>query len=178
LLKSQKNLIRWLIGAVLVVDVALIAINWQMITSPRAPKDTLMLLRREDGLYRADLARAVQIRQQLPDVEHQDDEFFSGRLHPEGTGYSALVDDLGTLAQNSGLQAENWSFRQHDADKRGVVQIDIGTVINGDYSSVVRFIDSLQRSDSFYILDGMSLAQGSTGQLRLNLQLRTYFRTA
>ena len=177
MLRSRKNLIRWLIGAVLVVDVALAALNWQMAISPRTPREGLILERREDGLFRADLTRAVQIRKQLPEVEREDDDFFNGKLHPTGTGYSALISDLGTLAQNAGLQAENYSFRQHDADKHGVVQIDIGTEISGDYPSVVRFIDGLEHSDAFYILDGMSLAAGSTGELRLNLQLRTFFRT-
>jgi hypothetical protein len=41
----------------------------------------------------------------------------------------------------------------------------------------VRFINGLERSKNFYVLDGLSLAAGSGGNLRLNLRLRTYFRT-
>jgi hypothetical protein len=51
-------------------------------------------------------------------------------------------------------------------------------VVSGDYSSVVRFVNNLEHSDTFYVLDGLALAaNGSGGQLRLNLQLRTYFRS-
>jgi hypothetical protein len=56
--------------------------------------------------------------------------------------------------------------------------VDILAVVDGDYPSVVRFINDLEHSDTFYVLDGLSLASsGSGGQLKLNLQLRTYFRT-
>ncbi len=92
-------------------------------------------------------------------------------------GYSALEDDLGALARTAGLRTEGLSFRQHPADKRGVTEIEIGATVDGDYPSVVRFIDGLERSDNFYILDSLSLAAGSAGQLKLNLQLRTFFRT-
>ena len=40
----------------------------------------------------------------------------------------------------------------------------------------MRFINALERSDSFYILDRLALAASTNGQVRLNLQLRTYFR--
>jgi len=94
-----------------------------------------------------------------------------------GSGYSSIVSDLGTMARESGLRAENVNFRQHPADKRGVIEVEISEIVNGDYPSVVRFINSLEHSDTFYVLDGLSLAAGSAGELRLNMQLRTYFRS-
>jgi Tfp pilus assembly protein PilO len=177
LFRGKKNLIRWVIGAVLVVDLILLGLIWRMGSSPQSPKNGLVFLRRQDALMAADLARAQAIRAQLPEIRRQGDTFFTQDLHPMGTGYSSLILDLGTLAKESGLTAENYSFHQHDADKRGVVQLDIGTLVTGDYPSVVRFINSLERSDNFYVLDGLSLAASNSGVLRLNLQLRTFFRT-
>lgn len=177
--KREKNLIRALIAAVLVVDLILIGLIWHMGASPAAPRNGLTLLRRQHALLVADVARAEKIRAELPEVRRQGNAFFTQDLRPLGSGYSALIADLGVLAKESGLQAENFSFHQHDADKRGVVELDISTVVNGDYSSVVRFINGLERSDNFYVLDGLSLAASSTtsSELRLNLKLRTFFRT-
>ena len=58
-----------------------------------------------------------------------------------------------------------------------MVEVDIGATVDGEYSGIVRFINGLEHSDTFYVLDGLTLAAGSTGGLRLNLRLRTYFRT-
>ena len=58
-----------------------------------------------------------------------------------------------------------------------MVEIEISTVVDGDYASLVRFINGLEHSNNFYVLDNLALAAGSAGVLKLNLQLRTYFRS-
>jgi Tfp pilus assembly protein PilO len=177
--KRTKTIIRVILGIVVAVDIGLAGINWQMADANRAPQSELSALKRQHALMAADITRAETIRSTLPEVELQRDNFFKQTFRPAASGYSSVVSDLGSLSHNAGLQTENLSFHQHEADKRGVTEVDISAVVDGDYSSVVRFINDLQHSDTFYVLDGLSLASpsGSGGQLKLNLQLRTYFRT-
>jgi hypothetical protein len=75
------------------------------------------------------------------------------------------------------LRADTISFHQHTADARGLMEIDISTAVEGDYESLVNFLDKLEHSDHFYVLDGLALASSTAGKIRLNIQLRTYFRT-
>jgi Tfp pilus assembly protein PilO len=176
--KRTKMTILVLLGVVVAVDIVLAGINWQMADANRTPQSELNSLKIEHALMAADITRAETIRTTLPTVEQQCDTFFRQNFRPLSSGYSSVIADFGKLTRDSGLQAGNLSFHQHDPDKRGVTQIDILTVVDGDYASVVRFINELEHSDTFYILDGLSLANsGSGGQLKLNLQLRTYFRT-
>jgi Tfp pilus assembly protein PilO len=174
---TKKTLIRVLIGAIVLADLVLVGINWKLTASPRSPQSELKLLAREHALLAADVARAQKIRQDLPAIQKESDGFFHDQFRPIGSGYSALEDDLGVLARNAGLRTESLSFRQKPADKGGVTEVEIGATVDGDYPSVVRFIDGLGRSPNFYILDSLSLAAGSAGELKLNLQLRTFFRT-
>jgi len=53
----------------------------------------------------------------------------------------------------------------------------VAAAVEGDYANVINFINGLERSNNFYVLDGLSLASSTAGNLRLNLQLRTYFRS-
>jgi hypothetical protein len=76
------------------------------------------------------------------------------------------------------LRSDAISFHQHTADARGLIQVDITTAVEGDYGSLVQFLDKLEHSDNFYVLDNLALASDTQGKLRLNVQLRTYFRTA
>jgi len=174
--KKTKTIIRVLLGIVVAIDIALAGISWQMADATRTPQAELNTLKRQHALVAADIARAETIRAQMPQVQQQCDSFFKQNFRPIGSGYSSVVSDLGSLSRNAGIQTENLNFHQHEADKRGVTEVEISGVIDGDYSSVVRFINDLQHSDTFYVLDGLSLASGSAGQLKLNLQLRTYFR--
>jgi hypothetical protein len=60
-----------------------------------------------------------------------------------------------------------------------LTEVDVTATVNGDYPSVVRFINGLQRSEKFYILDDLTLAsaaQNPAAPLRVNLHLKTYFR--
>lgn len=175
--RANKTLIRILLGVIILVDLALVGVNVKIASTPRTPASELKILARQHALMAADLARAQRIREDLPAIEKQSDGFFHDQFRPIGSGYSALVDDLGTLARNSGIRTEGFSFRQQQPDKRGVTEIEISTTVDGDYPSVVKFIDSLERSESFYILDSLSLASSSGGGLKLNLQLRTFFRS-
>ena len=176
--KRTKIIIRAILGVVIAVDIVLAGINWQMADANRTPQSELIALKREHALMAADITRAETIRTTLPAVEQQCDSFFHQNFRPISSGYSSVISDIGSLSRGAGLQAGNLSFHQHEPDKRGVTQVDIFAVVDGDYSSVVRFVNDLQHSDTFYVLDGLSLAGGgSGGQLKLNLQLRTYFRT-
>jgi hypothetical protein len=178
-LTRKKALIQWAIGALLVMDLVLVGLNWRLSSTPRTPRNEMVLLRRQHALLAADVARAEQIRKNMPATDHECDTFFTQNLRPAGSGYSSLVSDLGAVAREAGLSTENITFRQHTADKRGVVEVEIGEVVNGDYQSVVRFINGLEHSGNFYVLEGLALAAGSAGdmKLKLNLQLRTYFRS-
>ena len=176
--KRTKMIVRVLLGIVVAADIVLAGINWQMADANRTPQSELNSLKRQHALMAADITRAETIRATLPAVEQQCDTFFHQNFRPLASGYSSVVSDFGSLTRDSGLQAGNLSFHQHEPDKRGVTQVDILAVVDGDYASVVRFINDLEHSDTFYVLDGLSLASsGSGGQLKLNLQLRTYFRT-
>jgi Tfp pilus assembly protein PilO len=176
--KTTKTIIRVILSIVVAIDIVLAGINWQMAVANRAPQSELNALKREHALVVADITRAETIRKTLPQIEQQCDVFFKQNFRPIGSGYSSVVSDFGSLARGAGLQTENLNFHQHPADKRGVTEVDISAVVDGDYSSVVRFINDLQHIDTFYVLDGLSLGSaGSGGELKLNLQLRTYFRT-
>ena len=84
MLKTTKDLIRWMIIAVVAIDLLLAGVNWRMAASGRAPKNQLAMLRREHALMAADLARAQRIQQALPAVEQQCDTFFKQNLRPGG----------------------------------------------------------------------------------------------
>ena len=176
--KRIKTIIRVILGVIVVVDLTLAAFSWQMADANRTPQSELNAVKRQHSLMAADITRAETIRTTLPAVEQQCDSFFRQNFRPITSGYSSVISNFGSLSRGAGLQAENLNFHRHEADKRGVTEVDISAVVDGDYSSVVRFVNDLEHSDTFYVLDGLSLAaSGSGGQLKLNLQLHTYFRT-
>jgi len=124
-----------------------------------------------------DVRRGDQIRKELPADEKQRDDFFQEQFRPAGAGYSALIADLGSVASQAGLKIESTNFQQHAPDAHGVVEVDINESIDGSYPSVVAFLNGLERSHGFYILDSLSLSSSRDAMLKLSLELRTFFRS-
>jgi type IV pilus assembly protein PilO len=175
--KSRKNAIRVIIGLILLADVVLVGVNWQLSSATSAPGDEVRALRQRRDLMAADIRRVEAIRAQLPGVQTETTSFMDKDLHPAGEGYSSVDADLETLAKDSGLQITSSHFRQKSIDKRGVEEVTITITMQGAYPSLVSFINALERSKSFYLLDSLSLDSSTEGLLKLNLELRTYFRS-
>jgi Tfp pilus assembly protein PilO len=173
----RNNVIRWILAVILLADVVLIGLQWKLNSSPHVQPSELNLLGMMEKQYRADNTRLERFKAELPADEKQWDEFFTTHFHPAGAGYSAISEDLGGLSRSAGLRSDAISFHQHTADARGLMQVDITTSVEGDYDSLVQFLNKLEHSDNFYVLDNLTLASSSLGKLRLNVQLRTYFRT-
>jgi Tfp pilus assembly protein PilO len=174
---QRNTLIRWLLAAVLLADAVLIGVRWKLNSSTHVQPGDLNRLVMLEKQYRADNARLERFRTELPTDEKQWDEFFTTHFHPAGAGYSAISEDLGGLSRASGLRSDAINFHQHNPDARGLMQVDITTAVEGDYEGLIQFLNKLEHSDNFYVLDSLALANSTAGKLRLNVQLRTYFRT-
>ena len=172
---------RWVGTALLIIvllDVALLVFNWraaQML--PQAQRDEAAKLKRQMELLDKDIARAEAIRGHLPEVRQNCDRFYNEQFLPVATGYSSVVADLGALAGHAGLKTNGVSFRQKAVEKRGVVQVDISAAVEGDYASLIHFINGLERSKNFYLLENLTLGSATTTGVKLQLELRTYFRS-
>ncbi len=175
--KSRKNAIRIIIGIILLVDVVLVGVNWHLASATTAPGDEVRALRRRRDLMTADIRRAELIRSGMPGVQTEIASFMDKDLRPISAGYSSVDADLEALAKDSGLQLNTIHFREKSIDKRGVDEITITITMQGAYPSLVSFINALERSKNFYLLDSLSLDSSTEGLLKLNLELRTYFRS-
>src|ERR1700688_359572 len=173
---KRNNKIRWVLAVILLADVVLIGVRWRLNGSSHVQPGDLTRLGMLEKQYRADNTRVERFKAELPADEKQWDEFFTTHFHAAGAGYSAISEDLGGLSRSAGLRSDTISFHQHAPDARGLMQVDIATAVEGDYDSLVQFLNKLEHSNNFYVLDSLALASSSAGKLRLNVQLRTYFR--
>ena len=176
-IERRNSITRAALIVILAADALLVAAQWRMNGSPHVQIEDLNRLASLEKQYRADNTRLERFKTELPGDEKQWDQFFTTHFHPAGAGYSAISEDLGGLSRAAGLRSDSISFHQHAPDTRGLMQVDIATAVEGDYDSLVQFLNKLEHSENFYVLDSLALASSNGGKIRLNVQLRTYFRT-
>jgi Tfp pilus assembly protein PilO len=162
---------------VLLLDGVLLVVNWRAArASMHSQREQAARLNRQADQLASDVTRAEAIRGRIPQVKQNSDRFYADQFLPAATGYSSIVAELGELAGHSGLKTGGISFKQKELEKRGVTEIQISASVEGDYPSLIHFINGLERSKNFYLLDDLRLASVTTGSIKLQLELRTYFR--
>jgi Tfp pilus assembly protein PilO len=167
-----------LIGA----DVALAAYRWNMGGSSGDRAADLARQDRELKLSQADIDRARKIKDSMPAIQADCDKF-EHMLFPASTGYSSVTAELDSIAQKAGAQVQDLNFKQAEVPQRGLTSVEITSIVSGTYSSVVHFVNGVQRSPNIYLLDSLSLASdsqnpGAGAAIKVTLHLQTYFRTA
>jgi len=171
-------------GVLLLVlaDVALAAYSWRLASAPHSPREQLSLEMKQHDLLKADIKRAQDIRDKIPAIQKNFDQF-EYSLFPASSGYSAVRSEVGAIARKSGIQLDDLSFKPTEIANRGMTEVAIDATVNGDYKSVIGFLNGLQRSANRYAVDSLTLAsenanQGSANVIKVALHLKTYFRTA
>jgi len=166
------------LGILLLADVVLAVFLWQGARQDpvqlRAERDRMAL---QAKLLRADIERGEKIRSSIPQAGKECDTFYRQSFLDAATGYSQIESDLTSIAAQAGVRTSGLSFRRTEIKDRGVTEISINTSVDADYPAVVRFVNGIERSKNFYLLDSLGLATAVTGGIKLDLQLHTYFRT-
>lgn len=176
--RNWKIAIGIALGLLLLVDVALGVFLWNgSRQGPDALRAERARLALQAKLLKADLKRGEAIRSSLPQVGIDCDKFYQNSFLDSKTGYSQIESDLGAIAQKAGVRTPELSFQQKAVEGRGVTEIQIKTAVAADYPSLVRFINGLERSRNFYLVDDLRLASATAGGIQLEIEMHTYFRT-
>jgi hypothetical protein len=117
--------------------------------------------------------------QQLPQLvaKAQSDiaQFSTERLpaYPSSV-YNAIYD----LARKSSVNMGEVRYESFDTLAPPLQLLQMQARVSGSYPNLVRFINSIERSKLFFVIDGLQLGEtrGTDGNIQLSLTLETYLR--
>jgi len=165
----------------LVGDLALAAYSWHTANTLRRPLASLQADERKLKLLQIDVDNADRIRHDLPTTVADCDRFEASLL-PGSAGNSAITAELDELSKKAGLQIQSLVFRHRGLAGRNLTQVDLDISVNGSYISIVKFMNSLQRSKNPYAVDTVTLqpsgTQNAPNDLHIGMHMKTFLRTA
>jgi Tfp pilus assembly protein PilO len=91
--------------------------------------------------------------------------------------YSLISSRIGDLEVASGVRLSRVQYTQGKPDS-GLTEISMDAGISGDYRSIMRFVNSIERDKTFFIIRAMTLTGQQSGQVNLRMQLSTWLRPA
>ncbi|HXY77741.1 MAG TPA: hypothetical protein VEH47_02950 [Candidatus Acidoferrales bacterium] len=90
---------------------------------------------------------------------------------------SELANELGKLAAENGIRIQQATYKQEDPETSGIIPVEIHGGFSGDYLQLVRFINTLERSKMFFMVDGVELAGEGAGPVKLGITIHSYLRS-
>lgn len=103
---------------------------------------------------------------------HQIDEFYDKRIPPS---YSVILEQVGELLAKGPVKLTRVGYTQA-VGSGDLTEIRMDAGLSGDYTAMMRFINGLERSRTFFIIRAMNLTGQQSGTVNLRLQVSTWLR--
>jgi hypothetical protein len=172
-LRKTKTRLYLGIGALVLVDLVCVA----MLATPIAGRESLRQdeLRELWGSLKArESAPWRGLDKKIPNARREIESFYRDRL-PDG--YSAISTDLARMASETGVSVSSQTYAQKDSGLQGLDRVEIDANVSGDYIPLVKFVNSLERSKLFFVVDELDLGGQQSGTINLRIRLETFLRT-
>jgi hypothetical protein len=98
--------------------------------------------------------------------------FYSRRIPPT---YSSIATRIGELQVKSGVRLSRVQYTQGPSGS-DLTEISMDAGISGNYPEIMRFVNSLERDQTFFVIRAMALTGQQGGLVNLRLRVSTWLR--
>lgn len=102
------------------------------------------------------------------------DAFYAKRIPPN---YSTISSRVSELEVASGVRLTRVEYTQGEPGN-DLTKISMDASVTGEYPAIMRFINSLERDQIFFLIEGMTLTGQQGGAVSLRMQVSTWLRPA
>jgi hypothetical protein len=114
-----------------------------------------------------DLPRKVVLANQ------QINEFYKKRLAAQD---SQIPTEFGKLAVENSVVIVNVKYKVQPAEVGRLQPVEMEAALSGNYVSLAKFINALERDDTLFIIDSVALGGEQIGPIRLEMKLEAYLK--
>jgi len=174
-LRDTRRKVKIALAAMAVADVVLIGIYFSpLIGTQSSRRARLDQYWRELQIKTREVEPLLGLDKKIPAAHKQIDEFYKTRLPAQDSAISA---DIVQLASQSGIKIASVKYDMKDPEVLGLQRVQIEADLAGGYLQLVRFINSLERDQMFFLVDSVALGGEQGGIVRLQLKMETYLKT-
>ena len=112
--------------------------------------------------------------QRVEESRSQIQDFYSRRIPPN---YSSIAMRIGDLQVKSGVRLSRVQYTQGPAGSY-LTEISMDAGISGAYPAIMRFVNSIERDQTFFVIRAMSLTGQQGGLVNLRIRVSTWLRPA
>jgi type IV pilus assembly protein PilO len=171
--KTRKN-IKFALTVLLGVDVvAAVVLFSPLVGSQQSRRQELNQLWAELQAKTREVKPLTNIDQRVKTANRQITEFYQKRFPAKD---SQIVAELGKLATENGVTIAQANYKVKDEATARLLPFEIEASLSGNYASLARFINAVERDDMIFLINGVSLGGEQTGPIKLEMKLETYLK--
>ena len=170
-LRGTRKKLKITIGVMVGISVASVGVLFSpLVGSTASRQQELNQLRAQLTTKNRQVEPLRGLDKKIPLAMQQIDDFYKTRFSAHD---SDVAETLGNLSKQTGVKIESTKYKTDDPESVGLRREEIEASIEGDYQPLMKFLNGLERSKVFFIVNSIGLAT-QNGPIKLQINLETY----
>jgi type IV pilus assembly protein PilO len=171
--QTRKN-IKIALAVLVGVDVVATAVLFSpLVGSADSRRQELNQLRNELQTKTRQVEPLKDLPKKVISANRQIADFYKKRFPAQE---SQIPTQLGKLASANGVTIERAKYKVDEDGIGGLRPVELDANLSGSYVSLAKFINALERDDTFFIISSITLAGEQKGPIKLQMKLETYLK--
>jgi type IV pilus assembly protein PilO len=168
--KNMKTALAVLLG----VDViAVVVLFSPLVGSTGSRHEELNELSSELRTKTSQVEPLTNLDQKVSTANRQITEFYKKRFPAQD---SQIATQFGKLAAANGVTIEQAKYKVLEDETDRLHPVEMEADLSGNYVSLAKFINALERDDMFFIISSITLGGEQKGPIKLQMKLETYLK--
>jgi Tfp pilus assembly protein PilO len=174
------TIVRAGLGALLIANVVAAAFAFHLFgASPRQVKEELAQARARARAEQARLERSRILVGKIDAGSDQAGRFVADYMTDRRTTFSTIIGEINLIAKQAGMKEEEGTIAPLEAieGSRDLDMMTISVNFEGGYAQLLKFVNLLDRSPRFLIIESLSVTPRPKGDvLAVNVKLNTFVK--
>ena len=180
--KEPRILLRGIMGALLAANLVAAVIAFKPFggSADDLQREEAALSQQLTGL-RDHVAKSKQLVAKLQNGRQDTDQFMAKYITDERAGASTLLDELSRIATEAGVRPLPQSYNEQEIKgSDGMKMVSVTEGCEGNYASLAKFINLLDKSPRFLIIESLQTTapQQNGAPLTVQLKIDTFVNSA
>jgi type IV pilus assembly protein PilO len=173
-LRQTRKKLKTALVVMAAVDVLAAAVYLSpLVGSADSRRQELNRLQTELNEKTRQVAPLRNLPQKVTLASHQITDFYKLRFPAQD---SQIPAEFGKLAAANGVAIEQERYKVKEESAARLQPVEMEADLAGNYTSLARFINALERDEMFFIINSVTLGGEPQGPVKLNVKLETYLR--
>ncbi len=144
-----------------------------LVGSAETRRQEMNLLQTELNTKTRQVAPLKDLPQKVVLARQKINDFYKTRFPSQN---SQILTELGKLTAANGVRIEHITYNTKEAEEGGLQPVQMEAALAGNYTSLARFINALERDQMFFIINSITLGGLPQGPVNLSMRLETYLK--